>query len=347
MGRLMKGLKKLFVSLQEIDARHEYLRLWLTTTLIWICVQANFYFIVMSMGYTLSVFEIVVVSIIMVPMTLLPFQGFANLGTHEIGWTAAFALFGYPPATALAIAVSSHIVLTAFVLMLGGVGLALLGKKPERTEEMKDRAATPRIARLANFIFDRLLPAIRWLLFPFGWLAKLGNWTSLLFWLLANESTKRKFKHCGRGVRLNGRFRASAPGNISIGDNVHINENAFIRAEGGLSIGSHTHISRNLVIYTMNHQYEGELLPYDHQKILKPVTIGENVWIGMNVSIVPGVSIGDGAIIGLGTLVSQDVPRLAIVGSAPMRIIKQRDEEHYNARVQQKAHGGMSGHPWE
>jgi hypothetical protein len=64
----------------------------------------------------------VVVSIIMIPMTLLPLQGFANLGTHEIGWVAAFRLFGYSANASLNIAISSHIIMLLFVLTLGLLG---------------------------------------------------------------------------------------------------------------------------------------------------------------------------------------------------------------------------------
>lgn len=128
--RLWNALAKLMDSLHAIDQRGGYGRLWLLTIAIWICVQTNFYFIVLSLGESLTFLQIVVVSIIMVPMTLLPIQGFANLGTHEIGWTVAFALFGYPEATALNIAVSSHIILLLFVLLLGFLGFVLLRGKP-------------------------------------------------------------------------------------------------------------------------------------------------------------------------------------------------------------------------
>lgn len=184
-------------------------------------------------------------------------------------------------------------------------------------------------------------------MFPFRLLTMLIEWIRLFIWLLSNEYTKHRFGRCGRGVHINGRFRVTAPENMVIGDNVHINDNAFIRAEGGLSIGDHTHISRNVVIYTMNHQYEGELLPYNHEKILKPVKIGSNVWIGMNVAIVPGVTIGDGAIIGLGAVVSQDVPPMAVVGSPPIRILKERNKKHYDSLVDTDAHGGMGGYRWK
>lgn len=126
LGRIKTVLGRLLASLAEIDRQGQYWLLALLTIAIWACVQANFFLIIRALGYSLSLLEIIVVTIIMVPMTLLPLQGFANLGTHEIGWTAAFALFGYTQATALSIAVSSHIVLLIFVLTLGLVGRLFL-----------------------------------------------------------------------------------------------------------------------------------------------------------------------------------------------------------------------------
>ena len=60
---------------------------------------------------------------------LLPIQGFANLGTHEIGWSAAFALFGYSETVALTLAISTHIILLFFVLILGSLGYLLVSAK--------------------------------------------------------------------------------------------------------------------------------------------------------------------------------------------------------------------------
>jgi len=124
--RLWNAAQRLTLSLQLIDKRKQYATLFLLTVFIWLCVQLNFYCIIISLGYTLSFFQMIVVSLIMVPMTLLPLQGFANLGTHEIGWTAAFALFGYSERTALTIAFSTHVILLAFVLLLGLLGMVLL-----------------------------------------------------------------------------------------------------------------------------------------------------------------------------------------------------------------------------
>lgn len=154
-----------------------------------------------------------------------------------------------------------------------------------------------------------------------------------------------QLKRCGSGVHLHGRIFLSGASSVAIGDNVHIGDNAFIRGEGGLEIGDNTHISRNLVLYTYNHDYLGQRLPYDEGLVKKPVRIGRNVWIGMNVCIAPGTTIGDGAIVGMGTVVFGDVPALAIVGASPCRQIGARDPEHYGALEEARAYGAASGRP--
>ncbi len=126
IDRIIAGAESLRTHLGRIHQRGRYWHLWLVTIAIWLCVQTNFYLIILSLGFSLSIFQIMVVSIIMVPMTLLPLQGFANLGTHEIGWVAAFRIFEQPQSVALNIAVSSHIILLAFILLLGAIGSLLL-----------------------------------------------------------------------------------------------------------------------------------------------------------------------------------------------------------------------------
>jgi maltose O-acetyltransferase len=209
------------------------------------------------------------------------------------------------------------------------------------------RSKTPGIIRWADWLLDEIVPCVRWLLLPFRLMTLTGEAVSRLIWLLSNEYAKRSFGECGKGVRLHGRFYVSSPQRLFLEENVHINQNAFLRAEGGLRIGANTHISRNLVVYTMNHDFTGSRLPYDDGRLLEAVTIGRNVWIGMNVIILPGVTVGDGAIIGAGTVVAKDVAPGAIVGSAPQRVLKERDREHYRALDEAGKYSGMSGYPWK
>lgn len=201
--------------------------------------------------------------------------------------------------------------------------------------------------RFYRFVFNSVLARVRFVLFPFWLLVQLCDAITKITWLLRNEYLKLKFGHCGTNVRIFGRFHVTSPDNLHVGDNVGFTGNTFLRTEGGLYIGDNTHISRDLTVYTVNHNYIGDQLPYDATRILKPVHIGRNVWIGMNVSIVPGVTIGDGAIIGMGTTVAQDVPPLAIVGSAPQRVLKMRDKHHYENLDEASRYGGMAGYPWK
>lgn len=162
-----------------------------------------------------------------------------------------------------------------------------------------------------------------------------------------NQTWISQLKSYGTGLKVRGFVQISGAAAVEIGHNVHIGENAFIRGGGGLTIGDNTHISRNLVLYTINHCYEGDRLPYDDTTVKKPVEIGRNVWIGMNVCIAPGAKIGDGAIIGMGAVISGIVPPLSIVGNQKFRILGCRNPQHYHSLEAAKAYGGVNGRTLE
>jgi len=144
------------------------------------------------------------------------------------------------------------------------------------------------------------------------------------------ELVMAQFGARGRDCILVPPFHITGPAHVRLGDNVHIGRNAFIRAHGGVEIGAHTVLSRNVVIYSVDHDYDDDLLPYSAGTRKSKVTIGSHVWVGMNVCILPGTNIGDGAIIGMGTVVSGNVPSGAIVGSEKWRVLKMRDIEKYD-----------------
>jgi maltose O-acetyltransferase len=163
-----------------------------------------------------------------------------------------------------------------------------------------------------------------------------------------NRELVQSSENCSPDMRINGKVETfSGFEKAVIEKNVHIGDNPFIRAEGGLFIGENTHISRNFVCYTVNHDYEGERLPLDDNDVYKPVHIGKNVWIGMNVVVAPGTVIEDGVIIGAGCTVAGHVPALSIVGNQKYRLLKMRDEEHYNRLEEAGKYGGISGRPLE
>lgn len=117
--------------------------------------------------------------------------------------------------------------------------------------------------------------------------------------------------------------------NIKFTPPVYIGPNAWFELRGKLIIGSGSIIGPRLRVLTSNHNYMGNLLPYDEKYIVKDVNIGENVWIGADVLIVPGVNIGEGAVIAAGSVVTKDIPKYAICGGNPATIIKYRDIDYY------------------
>ncbi len=111
----------------------------------------------------------------------------------------------------------------------------------------------------------------------------------------------------------------------------YIGPNSWMELRGKLFIGSGTIIGPRLRVHTANHQWDGEMLPYDDKYLVKDVRIGKNVWIGSDVSIMPGVHIGDGVIIAANSVVTKDVASLTMVGGNPAKEIKKRDEAKYNS----------------
>ena len=118
--------------------------------------------------------------------------------------------------------------------------------------------------------------------------------------------------------------------NLILGENIYIGPEAWVVLRGECGIGNGTIFGPRCKIHTSNHNYEGEMLPYDHIYNVKGVTIGENVWIGADVAIMPGVTIGEGAVIAACSCVTKDVPPMAVVGGTPAKVIKFRNEESYN-----------------
>jgi acetyltransferase-like isoleucine patch superfamily enzyme len=99
-----------------------------------------------------------------------------------------------------------------------------------------------------------------------------------------------------------------------------------------ITIGDGTIFGPRVKIFTGNHRYENETaLPYDEVTLAKAVRIAENVWVGADVMILPGVQIGEGAVLAAGSVVTKDVPKGAVVGGNPAKVLKFRDLEQYEA----------------
>lgn len=116
---------------------------------------------------------------------------------------------------------------------------------------------------------------------------------------------------------------------LTLRGNVHIGRGTEIMAEGGVTIGHNVVISYDCVLWSIDHRYEGGSLPYDKARVRRPIVIEDNVWLGRNVIVRGGVTIGEGAVVAMGSVVTRDVPPLAVVGGNPGRVLKFRDARRY------------------
>ncbi len=146
-----------------------------------------------------------------------------------------------------------------------------------------------------------------------------------------NPHPPESFLHFGKNVRIEGNSAITAPERLYLGDNTSLSQSVQINAVGGCHIGRACQIATEAMILTVDHQYsEGEALPYDRVRLVKPVVIEDYVWIGARALIAPGVRIGEGAIIGMGAVVLQDIPPLAIAAGNPAQVLTYRSKAEFD-----------------
>lgn len=149
----------------------------------------------------------------------------------------------------------------------------------------------------------------------------------MLFRLFLLRSLKKNFGRCGNNVHINRGFHGAGLGNVEIGSDVYIGDNAcFLTTRAKIVIGNHVMFGPNVSIVTGNHstnivgKYMTNVTDGDKSKTddADVVFEGDN-WIGINATILKGVTIGRGSVIGANALVNSDVPLYAIVGGFPQK----------------------------
>lgn len=73
-----------------------------------------------------------------------------------------------------------------------------------------------------------------------------------VIWAAQGYAFLEQIKNRGCRCVLEGAGVIYEPEKLTLGDDVFIGRNFFIRAKGGIAIGSYTHISRNVVLHTVN-----------------------------------------------------------------------------------------------
>jgi acetyltransferase-like isoleucine patch superfamily enzyme len=119
-------------------------------------------------------------------------------------------------------------------------------------------------------------------------------------------------------------------GSISIGANTFIQPGCILNAfVGNIHIGANCMIAPHCAFTPYQHGYVDTHRPMREQPLTSrgDIVIEDDVWLGVNVCVMDGVTIGQGAIVGAGAVVTNDIPRYAIAGGIPARVIRFRDTE--------------------
>ncbi len=134
----------------------------------------------------------------------------------------------------------------------------------------------------------------------------------------------RIIPQCGIGVNFE--HGACFDSDLVIGDYSDVGVNCVVG--GAARIGNDVMMGPGCIFYAHNHRFDDLSIPMRLQGFTedRPVRVGDDVWFGTRVIVMPGVTIGNHCVIGAGSVVTKDVPDYAVVGGAPARILKMRNE---------------------
>lgn len=108
---------------------------------------------------------------------------------------------------------------------------------------------------------------------------------------------------------------------FSVGKGSVINKCFRLDNRTGVHVGEHVSVAHDVSIYSLGHDINCEMFS---TKGL-PVVIEDYAVIFAGAKIMPGVRIGRGAVVYPGSIVTKDVPPLAVVGGNPATLISSRE----------------------
>lgn len=170
---------------------------------------------------------------------------------------------------------------------------------------------------------------------------KLGEYSSKIMTKISSCFRCHICNTCGENVRFAKGFSAIGYENIEIGNNVTFGINGrFVTSRAKIKIGNYVMFGPNVTVITGDHRIDKMDVPMmsltdsdknseDDQDV---IIEGDN-WIGANAIILKGVRVGEEAVIAAGSVVTKNVPPLAVVGGVPAKVIKYRGEKNESSNM--------------
>lgn len=180
------------------------------------------------------------------------------------------------------------------------------------------------------------------------------------------ELSKLGLKNYGKNVLISKNACIYGASNISIGNNVRIDDFCILSGkieiknyvhisagvylfggDAGIYINNYCGISSKSIVYAATDDYSGNCMvnstiPDEFRNVLSgPVVLNDLVQIGAGCVVLPNTTLKKGSAIGAMSLVNKDVPELEIHAGIPAKFIKQRSnnifeiaEKFKNSKIQ-------------
>lgn len=126
----------------------------------------------------------------------------------------------------------------------------------------------------------------------------------------------------GEGCHIYPRAVIWAPWNLECGRNACIADGAVIYNPQPVMLGEDSVVSQEAYLCGASHDYTQAAFPL----ISAPIRIGSRSWVAARVIVLMGVSIGNDCVIGAGSIVTKDMPSMAVCAGNPCRVIKRRTD---------------------
>lgn len=115
-------------------------------------------------------------------------------------------------------------------------------------------------------------------------------------------------------------------GSVRIGVNTHIQARCQLSGYlEGIQIGNDVQIAPACAFYSYDHGTAPDQ-PMHKQPLVSrgPIVVEDGAWLGYGVVVLAGARIGHGAVVGANSVVTGDIPPMAIAVGSPARVVRMR-----------------------
>lgn len=129
--------------------------------------------------------------------------------------------------------------------------------------------------------------------------------------------------HIGNNVRIVSSARFYLSGELSIGDNTWIGEDALVvGGNADVKIGCNVDIGPRVVIVTGSHRLWETSMRAAGSGYSEPIVVSDGVWIGACATVLGGVTIGECAMVASSSLVNRSIEPFTAVAGIPSKLVK-------------------------